>query len=211
MKHLQQLLLTSIGNQVKKHGFKPRLKMQVFHRYYDWGRDSLHLCFINHVDDFDVTADIAIRFDRLEELINEENHLITKAEKKDTSTIGVELGNLAEGEQKRWTVRQESDVAGVAKEITDYFEKVGIPYLSKYGDMRETMEVLSGEERDSWMHSPLDDYRAKAAVGLAWLLNDQRRFNVLVESKREFLANVSNQNISVESFDKFVDSIRKQT
>lgn len=57
-----------------------------------------------------MTTDVAIRFDKLENLINENNKFLSEREKKATFSIGAELGNIREGRQKRWTVSGEGDI-----------------------------------------------------------------------------------------------------
>ena len=67
---------------------------------FDKGKISMHLAFIDHPEDFHVTVDVGIRFDELENMKNQWDEGLTIKEKKETYTIGVELGNLVHREQK---------------------------------------------------------------------------------------------------------------
>ena len=58
---LQATLLESVGTKLATHGFKKRVG-QSFLKGYDWGKAAIHLSFIEHPNDFDVTVDVAIRF-----------------------------------------------------------------------------------------------------------------------------------------------------
>jgi len=74
------------------------------------GRQSFHSAFVNHDTDFDVTADVAIRFDAVGDMVNSSETLLSEPEKRGTYTLGTELGNLDGTSHQRWTIEQESDV-----------------------------------------------------------------------------------------------------
>lgn len=99
---LEETLLRSFATRVVEHGFN-RVE-QDFQRAYDWGRAAFHLSFIEHDVGFDITADVALRFGELEELIQKDNKLLSATEKKNTFSMGSELGNLVDREPIRWTV-----------------------------------------------------------------------------------------------------------
>ena len=60
------------------------------------------MSFIKHAHGCDVTADVAIRVDALEDLLNEWNATLSKAERKQTHSMGAELGNISEGRASAW-------------------------------------------------------------------------------------------------------------
>ena len=185
---LKKCLFETVASRVKPYGFIGKGSSGIFARATDLGRQTISLAPINHPPtDFDVTVNLAIRFDRLEELLNEHEPNLTKADKRETHSLGAELGNISEGRQKRWTVATSHDIDRVASSIFEAIVRIGIPYLDKYSDMETALGVLSQDDRAAWLHSPLHDYRAKKAIGLAFLLGPKERFLRLAADKTEFL------------------------
>jgi len=116
VKSLEEQLMITVAEYVSSDGFK-RNKAQEFIKPYEWGRAAIHLSFIEHRENFDVTVDVAIRFDALEELVNRDNKLLTAKEKCNTFSIGVELGNYIDNKPLRLTVANDADVHRVASLI----------------------------------------------------------------------------------------------
>jgi hypothetical protein len=120
---LQKKLLTSIGEKLMAFGFSKKVKQQSFYRPFEKGNAYVHLSFINHADDFDVTLDVAIRFDEVENLVNSKNNFLTKKEKAETCTLGVELGNLSNGVPKRWNISSDDQISTVTGSILATYKK----------------------------------------------------------------------------------------
>jgi hypothetical protein len=97
MKDIERALLVAVGARIAANGFESKLISQSFLRRFPAGRASLHLAFIKHPREFDVVADVAVRFDELEDLVNANNALLSKKEKGQTYSLGAELGNIAGG------------------------------------------------------------------------------------------------------------------
>src|SRR5262249_53735593 len=142
-----------------------------------------------HRDFFNVTADIGIRFDQVEELVTGNDKLLTKSEKANTTTVGCELGNLSEGRQKRWAVISADDVPIVSEDIISTFIKVGLPYIESFSNPDFVLKILSNDDPDSWLHSPLHGERAKRAVGMALLRQGKESAQQLAKLKLLFLEN----------------------
>ncbi len=81
IKELQKNLLANVGEKLTTFGFGGKAKQQSFYRPIDGGWACVHLSFIKHADDFDVTVDVGVRFDEVEELVNSNNNLLTKRKK----------------------------------------------------------------------------------------------------------------------------------
>lgn len=195
IKELQKNLLSSIGQKLTAFGFGEKAKQQSFYRPIEGGWACVHLSFIDHADNFDVTVDVAIRFNQVEDLVNSKNNLLTKKEKEGTSTLGVELGNLSIGEQKRWSVSYLENIPSVADSIMEAFDKFGNPYLMKYSAMEFAYELLSSDEKHVWKHCPFHTTRAKKAVAIAKLLGcsdirDQ------ISNRRKFLEEIKDFGLS---------------
>lgn len=208
IKALEEQLLYELSFGLAKHGFKRKARDQSFYKPTAFGRVAFHISFVKHKYDFDVTADVAIRVDELEDLINEFNDRLTKAEKRQTFTIGAELGNIADGREKRWTVTNASDILEVAASILSAFETVGLPYLEKYSSLEAILEVLSKNDRLGWLHSPIHGARCERAVGLAFLLGKNDELDELVTRNEIFLR--ENNDFGLESFKRFVKALEQK-
>jgi hypothetical protein len=110
MKELERRLLTELGKRMPKWGFSQKPQGHTFYRDTEFGWTAFHLSFIRHTGDFDVTADVAIRVDVLERLTTGvDGDSVPRRDQ--TASMGAELGNISRGEQRRWTVAAEDDIA----------------------------------------------------------------------------------------------------
>jgi hypothetical protein len=206
IKGWEKALLNELSEQVEKYGFDKRVRGQSFYKQTSFGRLALHVSFIEHDDkDFDVTADVAVRFDELEDLLNEYKDHLSEAEKKSTFSLGAELGNISEDKQKRWTVAGVADVETASRSIMDAFSKIGIPYLEKHSNAETALKALSGDDRAAWLHAPIHGERAKGAIGLAFLLGDREKFFQIATAKTAFLT--SRNDFDLQSFLKVKEAL----
>ena len=185
LKYLQEQLLSQLDALLSKKGFKR--SGQDFYRNITEGRQILHLSFIRHPNDFDVTADVAVRHNTLEDLMNDENPRLNPREKAQTSSIGAELGNISIGQPIRWTVSAEDEIPQVSSSLLASFEKVGLPYLQRFSFLDEVLSAVAGDDSASVLHSPIDYVRAMRAIGVAFLLRRKELFHQLVASKSKYL------------------------
>jgi hypothetical protein len=208
VKDLEIAAFEAVSTEIGKYGFSGNKRDSCFYKRTPFGRLAFCLAFIRHRDDSDVTLEMAVRFDELEDLVNEHENRLSKAQRKDTFSLGVELGNLSEGRQERWTVASFEDVEPVARSMMHAFVAIGLPYLQKYSDMETALEALSGDDKAAWLHSPFHDARAKRALGLAFLLGDRERFSQLAAAKTEFLK--SRNDSGLNSFLQLKDALEKR-
>jgi hypothetical protein len=201
----QRALLSEVGRRLTAHGFKPRPVGQTFWRETKHGRHAVHLTFIDHTTDFDVTADVAVRFDDVEDIVHRANPLLSKAEKAKTCTLGAELGNIECGEPHRWTVNGLPGIHGVAEHIESKLVKVGFPYLDTYEDPDAALEVLARDDRASWLHSPIHAERAKRATALLIALGRKEQVEALGRSKMAFLDSMSDP--ARVAYKRFLESV----
>jgi len=180
-------LLRQLAEELKSSGYRFKSARRSFERSTDCGKVSFHLAFINHPNDFDITADIAIRFDALEDMLNAHRPYLSEKKKKGTFSMGTELGNWIEGRQKRWSVRAESDVPPAVAAILKTFRAHGEPYLEKYSNPENAYAVLSGDEETAFRHSSTRELTALRSVGLAKILA-RPEISDLIEKHRELLA-----------------------
>ena len=204
-KLLMSQLLAAVDERLRSNDFAYRKSDQMYMASHGWGIAIIHLFFITHPGDFDILLNVGVRIDRVENLINKYDARLSEKEKKRTWTLGVEVGQFVGMGQKRWTVAQADDVPKVARDIHDAIHRIALPYVEKYSNLENALGVLAGDGRDSWIHLPLHDQRAKRAVGLAWLLGDRERFVRIVETKRAFLS--GRNDVDLEDFERFVGSL----
>lgn len=204
---LEQTLLDAVATCLAMYGFKKNKTQDIF-KLYDWGKAAIHLSFIEHHNDFDVTVDVAIRFDLLEDLVNKKNSLLSAKEKKNTFSMGAELGNLKEGKPKRWTITGDTDFGVVAEEIRKCVVETAIPYIEQYCDMRKAIDILAGDDSAAWLHAPIHSERAKRAIALAWLLGGKPLAERMMESKLLFLRN--RKDFGLADFESFAKSLFDQ-
>lgn len=205
MDKIEGALLNAVGERAITYGFNPRPQGQTFVRRMADGQQAFHLAFIEHPSDFDVVGDVAVRFDAVENLINQFHPRLSNRLKLQTYTVGAELGNIAGEGQKRWTVASTDDVLPVADDIVGYFQKVGLPYLETMSSMRNAYRALTLPGSAGWMHSPIHAARAKRIVALAKLLEGSQEMSRRIDENTKFLESTGDSGI--QDFKKFAVSI----
>lgn len=185
VKRLERALLIEIGRLVEPYGFQAKPRDQSFYREIPLGRWALHLSFVEN-GELEAALDVAIRFDEVEDLVNSVSRLLTESQKRDTWTLGCELGNLTAGRPRRWKVSR-NNLEQAAGEMAAFFAEVGIPYLEKHSTPQRTLDALGGNSRAASIHSPFHVARAKRAIALAFWLRDKARFEELTCEMDRFL------------------------
>jgi hypothetical protein len=201
---LQRELLKRVGEEVQHYGFSLRSGRE-FMRQFPGGRTSFGLHFIKHENDVDITAHIAIRFDDVEELVNAGDQLLSNAEKRDTYTLGAELGNISGVGQKRWTIVSEEDLGAVADDIVRMFVDVAVPYADEFEDRQRTLQVLSGDGPESWLHNPFHSARAMRAVAMSMLIEGEEAAKSCASAKMAFMR--ARQEPDTAFFEAFVERV----
>lgn len=155
LKPLRAALLTRLAELLMPQGYRKR--EQSFHKESGPVRLSFHVAFINHAQDFDVTADVAVRHHAIEERLGSG---------KDLTTIGAELGNIAGVGQHRWRVAAEEDLEPVTHSILEYFHQHGEPFLARFSDPTELLRVLDQESHEARLICPIPDRRKRVVESL---------------------------------------------
>lgn len=184
-KAIQKELLSQLAKGLEPQGFRRR--EQSFVARMPGGSHIFHVSLINHTQDFNVTADVAVRHDALQDLVHESNSLLSKKEKQQTASVGAELGNIAEGRQKRWIVAGPEDAEGVCSSILAAFTDIGVPILLRFSSLDEVLDVCARDDQEARLYEPFLYMRAMKAVGSAFLLGRRDEFQRLVEYKSVYL------------------------
>ncbi|AHZ50003.1 hypothetical protein [Bacillus thuringiensis] len=206
-KELKLKLLQGLGEELKEDGYKTITTQQDLVKKFDKGKIGIHLAFINHLEDFDVTVDVGIRFDELENMKNQWADGLTIREKKETYTIGVDLGNLVYREQKRWRVEKEEDILPVTMDILKEVKEYFIPYIDKYVDMENVFDLCVRDDDEAGLIGTIfDGTRAQNAIGLALLLNKEEILEQIIRTKkREYLK--TRDKFELELFENFLSNM----
>jgi hypothetical protein len=201
---LQKQLLRQIGSRIAEHGFKANLAEQTFYSRRPSGWAALHLSFIPHGEiDLDVTADAAVRFDAVEQLVKPDS-AVPKSERGKTATVGGDLGNLKDHRHRWWTVSSEADVERVASEIAAAFIEIGIPYIDAFSDPEHVLSVLTSRDERAWLHLPFSDLRWMTIISLAWTLGRFGELDRLIKEGEHFLRSRNEQGL-----DRFLELATK--
>jgi len=213
LKAIRKELFGYLAPELAKYGFITKFSDSSFYRKFPRGRQSIHFQFIYHGVDVDVMVDIAVKFDELEEIINKHKSYLTEKEKKDTWSLGAELGNIRSGVGIRWTILNNNDIEQVANDMLRAIVSTAIPCLEKYSDMRTALDAVRGDGTDDWLYSPFDNERAMRAIGLAFLLGDRTEFLQLAKAKTEFLTVKTKQKqleINIRIFSELRDELEEK-
>ena len=200
-KQLQEALLARLADALRVKGFGAR-RQQSFIRKTPWGHQSIHLAFIPHQEDFDLTVDVAIRHDALEQLMSEidpplawEKRPSVKS-RGQTATLGADVSNIIGGVEQRWTVVTERDLPSVCEGIVQAVDTVGLPYVERFDSLDAMFYVLARDDAEARVACAFPDYRAKSAVIAAYLLGRQEEFEELAERKTQFLKETHDPGLS---------------
>ena len=200
-------VLASVAERAAAFGFRYVSASQSCIKRVEGGKQALHLSFARHEGYFQVAADVAVRIDALEELVQANNPRLTSKEKKEKYSFGVELGNLRNGQYASWSVRSEADVPVAVLGIWDAFERHGLPYLQKHQDMAAAYELLSSNTREASMHSPIHAVRAQRAIALAILLGE-KDLEALVERELAFVQSLEDPQLP--TLELFISELREK-
>ena len=205
MKEVQRALLNAVGQRIAASGFGSTPVGQSFLRRTPLGRDTFHLSFIRHTHDFDVVADVAIRIDDLEDLVNVDDPMLSKKEKKQTCSLGAELGNISGQGRQRWTLASSDDVVPVADGIMASFNSIGLPYLDQASTMEGAYRLLTSPGRGAWLHSPIHASRAKRVIGLAKIMGRADELAQRADENVQFLEGLNDPQLP--GFRRFLDRL----
>lgn len=195
MNELKEQLISTVGEKVKSLGFKYVKREYGFVKRRPDGRETLHLAFIRHPSDFHVVADVAIRFDALEELCFVPHPLLSENDKAKTYSFGAELGNIAGVGQKRWELATIEDIEPIAEGIYADFISIGVPFLERLSTLEKAFDLVNRPWREASLFQSFHTARAKHVIGLAKLLGKDDELAGLARAQLEMLESVDGRNL----------------
>jgi len=203
---LQKRFLASLAKELESIGFRRCEFPHTFERVFELGRWFVHVAIIEHEFDFDVTVDVSIRFDEVEDLALRDEQLLTTAEKLESATLGVELGNWVENSQKRWAIRAPDDLNGAVSGIIEMIVEHGVPFLRSHTNIQDAYEALRCDSPVSDLVAPIAHERSKRVIAIAFLNEGLFDFPKVVERETVYLRRNSDPGLSL--FLKFVKRLR---
>lgn len=177
MKDVQSAILREIGVRISEYAFSSRPSGQSFLRKFDGGRASFHVAFVVHPDNLYVVGDVAIRFDLVENMVNEGALHLSVKEKGKTYTLGSELGRIAGEGQRSWGISRVDEAASVAEDVVGFFEKHGLPYIERNSSMEAAYQALTSPAPVASLYNPLLLSRCYRIVALAVALGRNAEVN----------------------------------
>ncbi|HTU26930.1 MAG TPA: hypothetical protein VMF30_16100 [Pirellulales bacterium] len=209
LKSLRIALWDALAPRMKQHGLRGRRAHGDWHfeKRVPIGFATFDIYLILHSDDFDVTANVFVRFDAIEELAYRRIDFLTASEKTRGVTLGAEIGNLTVGRQLRWTVADESDIDPVARALEEQLVDVALPYVETHCDLETAYKLLSSDADEAATECVGPYYFcAMEALAAALLLKkSSAELQELHRRKRAFL--FQTDDIGLARFDEFVQSL----
>lgn len=168
---VEKHLLGEIGLRLNRSGFNNKRIGQSFRRATSFGWESIHVAFVRHPPaDFDVIVNFGIRIDAVQDVILGDDPLLTVSDRKNSATVGCELGNLTGQGQRRWTVSSEEDIPSVAAQIVGECEVSIFPIFEKYASPAAIYADLTQDEMTAELLAPFPASRAKIIEALSTIV-----------------------------------------
>ncbi len=197
-------LFEVLATKLAVHGFNLQRRDQVFRSKFDGGVKSFHIAKIPHDVDFDVTVDMAVRIDVVEQIINDYENRLPRSTRQKTSTIGIELGNLTIGRQKRWNIASQTDAVRAAELIALDFGSAALSWFRKFSDPETIFLTLKGCGAAAQAYSPFHYRRALKVVALGYVLRNSDRPSIL-RKEIECLTRFEPEHVlDIERFDSLL-------
>ncbi|QSX33840.1 hypothetical protein JYB87_00875 [Shewanella avicenniae] len=101
-----------------------------------------HISCVNHTSDFDAVGDVAVEF---------------KSGKERICIVGAELGNIVGSGQHRFPVSNASEAKSSARELFEYFNQKGLPFLERFSNPEAVVDTLKRGGKEALLIIPLLD------------------------------------------------------
>ena len=199
-------LLRAVGKQLATRGFPARPSGHSFRRKTAFGFCAVHLNIAESEYQLMVAVHVSVRLDEIENIVNACSEGIPEVEKKRSSTIGGELGNMLNGQRREWRVDAASSADGVAHQIFDWIVQGGLPYFERFSTKEAILEVLGKQDMEAWLNG--GNLLGERAIALALLVGGVDSARRMIASKREHMMQVDPRYQVM--FNQFVNCFEKQ-
>jgi hypothetical protein len=168
LRSLEKQLISEVGSLLGEHGFILKPGTQSYRCAKPFGWASIQLAFVKHPPtDFDVIVNASIRINAVQDVIQDRDNLISEKERKNSATVGAELGNLKGTGQQRWSISSEEDVGPAARAILVECEATLLPFIEKYSHPGVLLDALTTDGMTARLLSPFEEKRKKTVIALS--------------------------------------------
>jgi hypothetical protein len=198
-------LFRELGRQLTTKGFPERPSGHSFRRRTEFGFVAVHLNVAESEYALVIAIHVSVRFDAVESIVNDCNALIPETEKKRSSTIGCELGNLLNGQRREWRVDAASSANGVASQMFDWIVDGGLPYFERFSTKEAVFDVLRKQDTEAWLNGA--SLAGERAIALAFLIGGVDEARRVSDVKRAYMMEVEPRYLP--QFNRFMDCFEK--
>jgi hypothetical protein len=150
---LKEMVQKKLSFYLETYGFKSKKERCLEYENGDV-RQTIHLAFVDNSKENFTTliVNLAVRINQVEEMATAfswANDLTVK-EKKNTATLGVQIGKLLDKGQLRWNINDEAECDKVAKEVFNLLKEFGIPYLIENSDINAVLKRFESDNFKEW-------------------------------------------------------------
>ena len=165
-------LMRSLEADLKVHGFTLKLAREVFLRKWADRTDRFRLVFLDGKPGYDVQIDIAVRFERVEEIFHRSSGFPAKSQ-KNTPTVVANVGELMAKDFRAYRSRiiSEGDIPSAAQEIVEVFRGIALPYYDKFGSLSAVDHELNERPFERTPNRGTPWLRCSAGIIVAKLVN----------------------------------------
>jgi hypothetical protein len=177
VKESKRRLMELCRERLTQYGFDPKGRGQSVYKTTPFGKWAFHLNYLESVYGLQVIADVAVRFDAVEDLVNfyPVNDLLKDAERRHTFTVGTNFG--VGGRPPQWEIEFEREILEAAASIMELFMTEGIEFLERNSTLEGAFRTLES-----------DLSQRRRSLTLAYLLQEEARFEAVARSEKERLA-----------------------
>lgn len=169
-------LFELVAAELSTDGFTARAGDQGFFKKTSFGKTGFHLSFLDRVFGFETILDAAVRFDEVEDIVNQYplNPVLKDRERKKTFTVGTNFA--VAGMPPIWQIEFEEEIPAAARSITNLVREKGMIFLDNNSTLAGVFQTLKD-----------DPARYTRALTVAFLLQDQNSFDQIATEQRILL------------------------
>jgi hypothetical protein len=166
---LRQAVLDQFAASLASHGFTRQA--QTYQGPPGPARWLVHVGLTNHGAEVDFTVDVAVRHAVLQERMVNTYRGLSPKQRRQTATVGVELGNWADGRRQVWTVRTPADIVPAVHGAVSVLHQFGWPFMQRFSTIDAILKVLEEDGREARLICPVlgarTELRAVAKAAMA--------------------------------------------
>ena len=212
-----ETMLEHLGSRLSASGFQTHIAKQSFKRKTEIGTDTFHIQRSRHFDGMNISADVAIRCDAIEEFLFDLYRGVMRSEKlgpeirKGMATLGKGVGDLGpQGRLQMWPVRSTDDAKDVANKLFASYETIAEPYFFRiYTSLETIYDVLKDDDTRRLTIGGYSTAR-KTIVAAILLKRDESELSALIRSKTRALEKSVASDQQIEKFREFLDRLRSK-